>query len=410
MAEHPTLLGRLFAAVHGEIAADTLEAYRRAGNAVYDLLKQVEEQRLAMKIQGTSPWQADSAAQALFLCAWNAFALQTLGDEFLDADFRADPATVGYVPPVTAQQVHAFYAQVEEWISRAHQAQSNPTYRLDVHLPADLPPWVEVDPCPRPHLEAMLAAARSIRTHAEAALATSETDSLPKDAQSTVQQVRQLVAAANTHAEYADGLWSQRVTSEVHEQIERHLKAALEGYYHLGQCLAMPSLAVLAVGQGAETPADSTRPTSPRLGRSGTSTFDPWCLTDPFTRDHWKRDPKARAAIAALWQYDPEPESTLAIQDEIDASLARGEIAYAMTRTGDRLGNFYCCPWSAIYVVKRPVVIGGRRLRTLQQFTYDVSAEGVQQGEGFKRDILVANFQPVDRVDYCDPNEREHDD
>ena len=46
----------------------------------------------------------------------------------------------------------------------------------------------------------------------------------------------------------------------------------------------------------------------------------------------------------------------------------------------------------------------------MEEFTYDVSAEGIRQGEPFKRDILVAHFQTSTDVDYCDPTESKHDD
>ena len=50
--------------------------------------------------------------QAEFACTWNAFVLQTLGNAFLDADYRDNPATVGFVPPITADQVLRFYSPV----------------------------------------------------------------------------------------------------------------------------------------------------------------------------------------------------------------------------------------------------------------------------------------------------------
>ena len=108
--------------------------------------------------------------QAQLLCAWNAFVLQTLGDQFLEADARLEPATAGFVPPVTADQVMDFYSQVEGWVSRANQARSNSAYRLDVQVPADLTTWTKVEPCPKAHLEGTLAAAQAARVHAEAAL------------------------------------------------------------------------------------------------------------------------------------------------------------------------------------------------------------------------------------------------
>ena len=39
MAERSGIFGKLLALVQGEVAADTREAYRRAGQAVYDLLR-----------------------------------------------------------------------------------------------------------------------------------------------------------------------------------------------------------------------------------------------------------------------------------------------------------------------------------------------------------------------------------
>jgi hypothetical protein len=62
-----------------------------------------------------------------------------------------------------------FYGQVEGWLSRANEAVSNPAYWLDVQVPAELPEWVEAEPCPREHLQAMLAACRRLRRHADVA-------------------------------------------------------------------------------------------------------------------------------------------------------------------------------------------------------------------------------------------------
>ncbi len=52
-----------------------------------------------------------------------------------------------------------------------------------------------------------------------------------------------------------------------------------------------------------------------------------------------------------------KPAKTLRIQAEIDAAFGSGDMVFA----GD--GNYYCCPWSAIYRVIRPIVIAGARLR-----------------------------------------------
>ena len=49
----------------------------------------------------------------MLLAGWNAFFLQTMGDNLLSADYDADPKTLGYVPKITAEQALAFYNPVE---------------------------------------------------------------------------------------------------------------------------------------------------------------------------------------------------------------------------------------------------------------------------------------------------------
>lgn len=398
MESQPRFFGRLLALIHGEVPAAELEAYRKAGRAVYELLQRTEDHRLEHKVKGDNPWGVDPAHQAMFLCAWNAFLLQTLGDKLLEADYAADPSTVGFVPPVTQQQAMALYTQVEPWLSRATQAESNPAYRLDRSVPAELPAWVAAEPCPRPHLEAMLAATRAVRTHAEAALAVFEQDGLPPERQADVQRLRQIFSEALSKSEYAQGLLTGQVPQSIHEVIESHLKAALEGYYRLGQLLAMPELLA------AKPDSRRERSVKVRAVLPGDPGFDPWVLTDPRSVGRWKADPKAGKAIQNLWASDPDPERTLAVAGEIQQALLYGDIEHA------GIGHYYCCPWSAVFEVKRPVTIGGVRLQPRQQFTYDVSAEGMEEGEPFKREVMIGDFRPTSEVDYCDPRSSDHRD
>jgi hypothetical protein len=415
MAEKSGLLGKLMAFMRGEVSAATLESYRRAGTTVHDMLHEAEAQRLNLKIQGLNPWTAPVATQAYLLCLWNAFTLQTLGDQFLDADYRANPGTVGYLPPKTAEQVFAFYDQVEGWVSRASQAQSNPLYRLDVDVPAELPAWSEVEPCPQSHLDGMIAAARSLRLHAEGAMGVFEADGLPASQQNILFKLRQLAAEATSKLEYAEQLWGNRVSADLHERIEDYVKNAIEGYYQLGQLLAMPQLVdpaapniLLKLRQLATKAASKLE--CALVGLPGKPGFDPWCITDPVTRSEWQRDPEARESIKEMWKHDPAPERTLEIQMQINQALLRGDLDYATNRAGERLKHFYCCPWSAIYVVNRSVTIGGKRLRTLQQFTYEVDADEVLEGGPFMRHLLVGNFEPTAEVGYCKPHKGSHHD
>ncbi len=398
--------GRLYSRLSGEVPADTLEAYRRASGPVYELLDQVERRRLECQADGLTPWTVPPATQAEMLCAWNAFVLQHLGDRFLQADFDGNPATAGYVPPITADQILAFYSQVEGWISRAQQAHANPSYRLDIAVPAEMPPWSEVEPCPNAHLHGMLEAMRSVREHAQAAmLFLPDSANLPDPKQQTqANLIRQLLAASLSKARYAEDLHGDNPTQEVHERAEPFIKAAVEGFYRLGQLLAMPQIADAPPVEPKPLP-----PAQPAPGLDvilpGQAGFNPWRLTDPARREELAADPKARLAIQDLWRLDPNPAATLTIQREIDAALVRGDIALATDPAGRRVGHFFCCPWSPVYTVLRPVTLGSQRLSALQEFVYDVTAEGVNLGETFKRHIKTGVFQSTTEFEYGDPNE-----
>jgi hypothetical protein len=76
--------------MHGEVGAATIEAYRRAGAAAYSDQADAERVRSELVLSGRSIWTAPLHQASQLLCAWNAFALQTLGDELVEADYRAE--------------------------------------------------------------------------------------------------------------------------------------------------------------------------------------------------------------------------------------------------------------------------------------------------------------------------------
>ena len=141
---HPGLATRLAAAMHGEVAAATVEAYRRAGAVAYRDLLDAEQVRADLAASGDSLWTARRHQASQLLCAWNAFALQTLGDQLVEADYRAHPRTAGYLPPVTAEQAAAFLGEVGHWSARARRAASDETYDVaaEIAVPAPLPGWI----------------------------------------------------------------------------------------------------------------------------------------------------------------------------------------------------------------------------------------------------------------------------
>jgi len=97
--------------------------------------------------------------------------------------------------------------------------------------------------------------------------------------------------------------------------------------------------------------------------------FNPWCLTDPSIRREFGARLHGQEEIAALWDADPAPARTLAIQAEIDAALARGEIDYMPKSDVGRLsGHWNDCPWGSIYFAKADVTIAGVPIRAGRQF------------------------------------------
>lgn len=405
MDNQPTLLNRVVARIKGEVSTETLEAYRRAGSTVYDLLEAAEKSHAEARATGQNAWTIPPARQAQLLFTWNAFVLQTLGDQFLDADYAADPLTVGFVPPITAEQCQLFYDQVAGWLGQARQAECDPEYKVNQPLPAPLPGWREADPCPMAHLAAMVAALGSIRRHAEGQMAVFEGYGAPADKAKELGRIRQLMAESISKSEYAERLMSGRVNAELHEQIERQAQVAIEGFYRLGQLIAMPALALQE-----EAPKPKPAEIAPLPAQSDMPT-DPWVMTDPSALAELKRNPEAVKAIDNMWRHDPDRATTLRIQAQIQVLKTRGEIDYARSPNGRRVGHYMCTPWAPIFVAKSRIEVAGETIGRGMEFTFEISAEGVNVGEEFRREIVKGPFRTAPEIDYCDPNVKgPHDD
>ncbi|HTJ72472.1 MAG TPA: hypothetical protein VL551_33340 [Actinospica sp.] len=387
-ADHPNLVARVVAALHGEVSSATLESYRAAGAAVFQELAEVDAVRKQQF--GDVPVGERSRRVAV----WNALVPQVVAEALLDADYAAHPKTAGFVPPVTAEQAGRLFHIVEPWLAQARRADADPGVDLaaETALPAHLPAWVKAEPCPPEHLAAMVAAGRRMAGFAEAALADAERD---PGAAKRLPLLRRLWAEADTAGRYAEGLMRPGASRQLHEAIEEKLHRALEIWFVLGQIAADPRL--------GEQPTHGQRAVlADPMSLPGGPSFNPWCLTDPVSRARWQADARAVRTVDLLWAYDPDPAATLTIQAEIDAALAAGDIA-TRTRGGKILGHYYCCPWSAVYEVRRPVSIAGQRLSAMEQFVFDVSAEEISEGGAFVRRVVRGPFHSTDEVDYCEP-------
>lgn len=181
----------------------------------YDDLLSAEQTRREIVDAGTDLWATTPGQASQLLATWNAFALQTLGDHLIDADYEADPGTVGYLPRVTYEQAARFLGEVEQWSGLARRAAADPNFDLSsaTVLPAALPRWVEVEPCPEPHLRAMIAAAHAMRDRVEAARADFGHCHLPKDREAAASKISGLVADADAAVSHGENLWTLRCAS-----------------------------------------------------------------------------------------------------------------------------------------------------------------------------------------------------
>jgi hypothetical protein len=238
----PTITTRLISRLRGEIAAHTVEAYRQASHAVYHDLMAAERLRDRLAGCGISLWDAEPGHRSQLLCTWNAHALHTLGDQLVEADYRADRYTVGYLPPVTARQAIMFFDEVEHWSGQARRAAHDQNYDVGKHLslPASLPEWQ--DPCPPAHFDAALAAARILRDHAQGALADYTRAGVPPPRRGLTGTLDGLLAEADAAVSFVEILWTPHTPDAVALRALSLVRRALARYYLVGQLLAMPVL------------------------------------------------------------------------------------------------------------------------------------------------------------------------
>jgi hypothetical protein len=375
---------RAVKALLGHLSVQTLENYRAAGSRVYRELDDAERLRRELIGGRTGALHLPPAAAGRLLCIWNAYVLQTLGEHVLDA---VHPFPGEVLHPVTSAQVLTFLGPVERWISQARQAATDVAHRVEEHvyLPAEPPAWIDVESGPHDLLAAMVTAGWAIHARGRATLADY---AYPSGTQRYhLDRLERILDRAADAIDHAVRARVEDHGASVSTPANVHLRYAVRMLYMFGQFAAMPHLF-----QARE----SARVAS--LVARVPAAIDPWCLTDPNQRDLWQALPAAGAAIQRLWAADSYPMATVRIQAQIDAALRNSMIVFAVDRSGQRLGSFYRCPWSAIYEVREPVTIGGTRLLPMQHFTYDVVGEAHGERMFFARRIVVSVFAPADAI------------
>ena len=223
------MLRWLRSALRGEVSTGDLEARRRAGKIAYSLVEEADE------LEGD-----DRGAQLFRLCAWNAYAYQTIVDKLIENDACEEPATAGFVPRSTLHFAGPCVDQVPQWISYARMAQNDPALQLGARLPASLPEWIHDEPTAVSELVGMRAAYEALQPRVESslqALAGSgrlETESLA--------QMRRMLAEMTSAAEYASALLRPGLGPADRGEVRWRLLDALGQALELGQVVAMPTL------------------------------------------------------------------------------------------------------------------------------------------------------------------------
>ena len=332
-------LDHMRASARGEIPAENLDAYARAGGDAYDLIDSLPPAGIARA------------------AAWNAFVLQTLADNLV-----ASAETPGFVAPETAEFARVLYELVGNWLSRARQAATSPTYRLDVYLPQALPR------APHTGLGSLKQLAATKRT-LEAAQARLASDL--NELEGPHDELHVAMTAVHASVDYADRLWTRDPDEDLRRTLAAALWKGLEDAYRLGQQLAMPEL--------LEHGPDSTRPLAPsalRFALPGEPGFDPWCLTDPVRLRRLQYDRSAADKVNRLWKNDDHPERTLAVLAEIGAALESGAVAYLPADGVDQLYRLADrCPWPGVMYATSPVLIGGESIGAGDRFVFVVGGE-----------------------------------
>jgi hypothetical protein len=179
---------RLRSFVRGEVSAAEVDRRRRAGRSAYSLAE-----------EAAAATGDDRGARLFRLCAWNAFALQTIADTMLDVDSGDDPGTAGYISRSTLSYVSDCLDRVPAWLRAARIVESDPS--ADINAPGALPRWRLSEPTTRTELHALRSAYEALQpriaSDVEALAATSD----PAD--ESLPRLRRLLAEMTSAVEYA---------------------------------------------------------------------------------------------------------------------------------------------------------------------------------------------------------------
>jgi hypothetical protein len=224
------LLRWLRSSLRGEVSTAELEARLRAGRAAYGLIEEADS------LEGE-----DRSAQLFRVCAWAAFALQSIADNLIEADAASDPRTAGYVPRSTLLYVAACVDEVPTWIEQARVCQNDPSASPAGGLPARLPKWHHDEPTRPSELHGLRAAYEVLQARTEGRVLA-----LPPARTGASVELRRVCAEMTTAAEYAAAVGTRHVGAVDRGEARWRFVDALQHAFLLGQLLALPTLVEVA--------------------------------------------------------------------------------------------------------------------------------------------------------------------
>lgn len=264
MSDQPgSWLGRVAGRFRGEVPVAEVRARLRGGEQAYEDADAADRLRQDLVVAGVGPWGASPSETSQLLCAWNAYALQSLADAFVAAEEESRAgAGRGFVDLVTFQQVDLLAREIPAWSGRARRAAADPGYDVgaEVALPAPLNAWVAVEPCPPTHLAAMQAGAGTMLQRAQGALADFQRGA--DDHRAELAQLSGLLADVEARVTYAAQALG-RLSAAVHESLEAQLRDTAGRCFLLGQYMARPRLLRLPSGPPAVAPGYPAYPQYP---------------------------------------------------------------------------------------------------------------------------------------------------
>lgn len=343
-------MGAIWGWLKGETSQAELDHYRRATATLQDLEAAVKAQILDRPLDpGVAPWQRPRNQHYALAFTSIARDLATIADSLLESDAREDPATAGYVPLVTFEQVKVLYQQLAEYSTRAWEALANPRYVPNIPLPLELGPRKEAQgKCPLIHLKGMYAAAGALdaidkaRIEQFLGLVRSCGVSPPEEVKIALGHLTQLWARAQANYSFASQqlalVSSQNVPMATHEDAENRLWDSLVEHFLVGQFVAMPEL----VADAGPFPA----------GRQ-VSEGERWFLSEPTAATELQGTQFGETEIRYFWK---EKRWRTTPREERYFNECARLVADGAIKVSTRWST---CPFDPAYVSTRDVAVLG---------------------------------------------------